>query len=1212
MKALRIVGFLLCGIVVLVAILVGVALMPSVQTWAVRKAVADQPGLKLEVGRVAAGLSSADIADLHVVKDGMVITAKSVTARYSAWDYLSGGRINVDVANVQDLLVDLSKLPPAKGVASPATGTQTTNPPPPTRAPRQAAIATSPVAPFTGVLQQASLPFEVRVASFAAKGRALLPANQTVVFDLKGAGIETGQRGKLEWTIDFADATPNAPLRALRSTGAAHVHIARDNRIDIVEVDTVASAMGPNLPPDRIQVVAKLEQPAANGNETYGANVALLRGSTSETLLKLNAQFLASTREIAGAWDIAIRSEQLAALLAGLGLPEVAAQGGGKFTLKPETTAVASTGDLEVRVTKLEKIAPALAAIGGVTVNVSFDGGLASEVAQLNKLTLQATAADGLKIADIATAQKIGYELKTQRVTFADAKSELARIKVEALPLAWAQSFAQPMIIDSGTLSLALAVEGEPDGSRVRVRAVEPLAIREVTVRQGDKKLADRVTLTVRPSVDYSAARVIGEFADLSVTMPAGDSVTGKVSANVTNLSSKTPIVAFNTQINAKLVSLVKTYAQLPFDTGALSVVSTMDGRLEGDILQLAKATTAVTRDGGALLASFETQQPLRVDLKQTTITPTNPQATTARIRLGEVPLAWAEGYVKGGKFAGSFNGAVLDISLRSVDDVSLASAEPFVLRGVTATLDGKPQITGLDITAHLSANKKGDALTYDLRSLEVKQGATLLTGLSITGTANLGAKLAAAAKGKLEADVPALTKQPALASFATLSSGKVAVDFDGTYADAGPISAKAAVAIKNLVAKADNRALGDLDLKVDAVYNADGSGKLVAPLTLTSASRKSDIAINAAFGNSADGKTKILTGKVSSDNLIIDDFMPLAGAAPASQPAKPAPTTPAPRPTTPSPEPPVASKPGTPPAPTGPFWKGYNGKLELDFKRILYGKDYPITELKGLATVTDSKLSLDGISGKLKGDPFKIVGGVSYAASQPKPYVLGLTANLHELDIGGILLSVNPNEKPGVETRASLAVSLNGTGATVADLRNTYGTFSVTGTQGVLRMLAQKGKVATATNVLSTGLAILGAAKGSSTTVAIGEFISIFNELPFDSVKFNLERGADLKFRLTTMEVLSPTIHLKGSGALETTDPEKIANAPWNVVFQMGTKGSLQHLMGRAGLLGQAIDEKGYNVMSRQFKLGGTPAKTDSSDLWKILGEAALGMLAR
>lgn len=1205
MKALRIIGFVIGGLILVVAILVGVALMPSVQTWAVRKAVADQPGLKLEIGRVAAGLSTADITDLYVVKDGMVITAKSVTARYSAWDYLSGGRINVDTANVQDLVVDLSKMPPAPTAGAPgAAPGKTPNPPPPTAAPKQVAKARGPAEPFTGILQEARLPFEVRVANLSAKGRAILPANQTVVFDLKGAGIETGQRGKIEWAIDFADATPNAPLRALRSTGAAHVHIARDHRIDVVEVDTVASAMGPNLPSDRLQVLAKLEQPAANGNESYNATVALLRGSTSETLLKLNAQFLAASREIAGGWDIAIRSEQLAALLAGLGLPEVAAHGAGKFTLKPETSAVASTGDLELRATKLEKIAPALATIGGVTVNISFDGGLANDVAQLNKLTLQATSADSHKIADIATVQKIGYELQTQRVTFADAKSELARIKVEALPLAWAQSFAQPMIIDSGTLSLALAVEAEPDGSRVRVRAIEPLALRDVTVRQGDQKLAERVTLTVNPRIDYSATRVVGELADLSLTMAAGDSVTGKVSADVTNLSS-TPVVAFNTQINAKLVSLVKTYAQLPFDIGPLSVVSTMEGRLEGDLLQLAKASTTVTRDSGGLLTSFETQQPLRVDLKTTTLTPEKPQATTARIRLGEVPLAWAEGYVKGGKFAGSFSGAVLDISLRSLDDVSLASAEPLVLRGVTATLDGKPQIAGLDITASLTANKKGDAITYDLRSLEVKQGATLLTGLSVSGTANIGAKLAAAAKGKLEADVPALTQQPALASFATLSSGKVAVDFDGAYAEAGPISAKAAVAIKNLVAKADNRSLGDLDLKVDAIYKADGSGTITAPITLKNAARQSDLTINGAFGKSTDGKTFVLTGKVASNNLVVDDFQPLAGLAPATEPARPAPSTPAPRPTTPAPKP-------TGPD-TEPFWAGVNGKVEVDLKRVLYGKDYTISAIRGTAVITNTRLSLDGLEGRFKENPFKVAGGLTFAANQAKPYSLLGSVDIQNFNVGEFLRAGAPNEKPALETTVSVIAKLNGTGANVLDVgKNAFGRFEVTGSRGMMRILARKGSAGTVVNVLS-GLAVLGGAlKGSEGTVAVGEIARLLSEVPFDSLKLQVERGADLKFKLTSMEVLSPILRLTGSGVVDSKSTENLDNAPMNVVLQLGARNELAVLLDRVKLLGQQKDEKGYNLMTRQFTIEGTTSKPDSSSLWKILAEAAAGALLR
>src|SRR5258708_22906161 len=96
------------------------ALMPSVQTWAVRKAVAGQPGLSIEVGRVAAGFSAASLTDVRVVKDGAIITAKEFSAKYSAWDYLLHHRINVGDVSSQDLVLDLRQATPA---ASGSAGT---------------------------------------------------------------------------------------------------------------------------------------------------------------------------------------------------------------------------------------------------------------------------------------------------------------------------------------------------------------------------------------------------------------------------------------------------------------------------------------------------------------------------------------------------------------------------------------------------------------------------------------------------------------------------------------------------------------------------------------------------------------------------------------------------------------------------------------------------------------------------------------------------------------------------------------------------------------------------------------------------------------------------------------------------------------------------------------------------------------------------------
>ena len=60
----------------------------------------------------------------------------------------------------------------------------------------------------------------------------------------------------------------------------------------------------------------------------------------------------------------------------------------------------------------------------------------------------------------------------------------------------------------------------------------------------------------------------------------------------------------------------------------------------------------------------------------------------------------------------------------------------------------------------------------------------------------------------------------------------------------------------------------------------------------------------------------------------------------------------------------------------------------------MLYGKDYVISGIHGGATITDSKLSLDGLDGKFKETPFKAAAGVTFAGQQPKPYSLIGSAN--------------------------------------------------------------------------------------------------------------------------------------------------------------------------------------------------------------------------
>ncbi len=1184
MKALKILAIVAGVVVVLLTLVVVLAFTPSIQTWAARKALAGQPGMTGEIGRVAAGFSDADVRDVRIVKDGMVISVTGLTAKYSAWDYISNGRINVDQVSVRELVVDMRNATAASTSSSPAqTGGGSAVPSTPaatgtkqTPAPSGPGASTASKAPFNGLLSQAQLPFDVRVAKLDISGRALLPDDQTATFELKGANIETGQRGKLEWRIDFADPKPAAALAGLRSTGTADVHVTGDRRIDLVEIDANATATGPKLPKDQLRLTAKAEQPKAGGDEDYEVNVGFDRSGRLERILGSKAHYQSAQREFAGDWQVNVRTEQLAAILAGLGLPEVAANGAGKFTFKVDTGAASASGNLEGDVSALEKISPELKQIGAVRFTTSFDGGLADGTAKLEKFQLVTTMRDGVKLAEISLAQRVGFNLETKRVAIANTQSELARIAIQALPLAWAQPFVKAVTIDRGDLSMVLAIEAEADGSRIRVRSVESLALRNVTVRSGDKKLVDQVTLTAKPQVDYSATHIVAGLVDLSVSMPSGDALTGQLNADVTELAT-TPRIAFTTQLQAKVVAALKPY--LPLDPGPLAVSIVTEGRIQGDVLQLAKANATVNRDNGALLTAFELQQPLTANLAKASATVPQPAATAARVRLGEVPLAWAEAFVANAKFAGVVSGATLEISFRSPEDVTVVTAEPLILRGVGATMEGKAMVQALDLHAELTATKRGDAITFELRKMELTQGKSSLLGLTASGEAQLKAKLILVAKGNLDADVAALMKQPAAAQFATLTRGRLTTAFEANVGET--IQAKATVAARNLVARQNNQALGDLEMTISANVKADGSGTVTMPLTLARANRKSDLAIDATFGQSADKKSFLFTGKVASNQLFVDDFQPLAALAPAGEkPKTPAPTT-------------------KPTRDAQPFWAGAQGKVQMDLIRVVSGPTYVVSPLRGSAIITPSQITLEGLEGRFNENPFKSNATITFNAQQPKPYTLVGSADVTNFDVGAILRTSNPKEKPAMETKLNVTARLNGNGATIGDLAtNIYGKFDLTGSQGVLRALGRRTEAA---SIGSTVLGLAGALTGSNQTSAIAEVTAAFAELKFDTFKMQVERGADLAFKLTNIEFISPIMRTSGSGSIANRPNVPVENQPMDIKLQFGAKGQLAQLLAKAGALGNQQDEKGYQLLQRTFAVGGTPANPNSKALWDL-----------
>ena len=1193
MKASKIIWLVSGGIVLLVVLLVGIAFVPAVQTWAVRKAAAGQPGLKIEVGRVAVGLSTAEIRDLRLSRNGLIVTARRIFAGYSAWDYLRHKRVNVERIEVQGLGIDTRQMP---ATASTATVPQPAKP---------AAAPASKQPPFPGFLHMAQLPVDVRLADLAIDGRAVLPGDRTVDYTLQGGGIETGRRGQIAWKIDYSDSTKGAVVPALHASGSIGLHIAPDLRIDLIELENTAVAEGAKLPAEGLEIGLKAEQAAREAKEIYTAGASLVRGGKSERILNSRVEYLADANRLDGTWDLAVHSEQIAALLAGLGLPEISADGSGRFSFQPGAAGAVASGELNVCVAGLEKLVPRFPDIGPLQLHTAYDGAFAGNVARLNQLELELGTTAGRKLLQIGMAQPVSFDVATRRFAFAKPGAELAHVTLKDFPLAWAQPAVKPLTIESGGLSAAFSIMAEADGSQVHLTTVQPVTFAGVTLSDGERKLVDQLSLTLSPAVDYSAAKVTVNVPDLNLALPAGDAAAGSFRAEVTNLAA-TPVINFSAQLQERLTSVIRPF--LPFDPGPIMIESAIEGRLQGQTLQLARFASTVKLRYGTLLASIETLQPLKVDFATVRIAAANPAAVAARIRLGELPLALAEPMVPKSDFSGTLSGATFEINLPADDQIAVQTAGPVSLRGISVAIGGKPLVKDLDLDIDLSAAKRGGTMSADVRRIELRQGTAVLIKLTGSGEATRGAALNASGKGRLDADLAALMRQPALSMAAVLSRGNLAADFKVVSGD--PLKVKAGVVLRNLIARQGDQPLGDFDCQVDASLKADCSaGTVKIPLALSVGGRRSDLTFDGSFSRNASALS--FTGKLGSAQIVVDDFQALAALAPQS-PAAIAPAEPKPaggNQETPKPaagQGTAAPEAAAPARDTEPFWKGIKGRFDADLKLVKYGRDYTVRDIRCAAAIDETRLALNNLEGKFKDNAFRITAGITFTAADPRPYTMTGSVSIPGFDVGGFLRAANPKEAPAIETKVTIDAKLNGRGATVPDLaQNAYGQFDVSGTKGVLRALSNKGR--NAAGLASAGLGLLGAARGSDTSSALGELTGYLNEMPFDHLAMRVNRGADLNLILTSLEFISPGTRLTGHGTIQHQNGVSIVNQPLHVEVQLAAKDHMALLLGKLNLLGQQRDDKGYTLMNSPFAVGGTIAKTDNSQLWRIVGKAAL-----
>lgn len=516
MKVVRVLLFSAAVVLALLAVAVAVAFTSGFQTWAARKALASQPGLTASVGRVNAGLGDVRIEQFHLTQSGATLTLPSLDAELPVLS-AAGRKVQVKRLVAKGWTIDLTSPAAGEAVGSPGASR---NPLPaeagaasPAPAPAQAAAAV-----FQGVFSRLKLPVDLAVDSVELEGEIILPvaAGQPparVHVTLTGGQLGAGREGRFTFSATTVLA-PTAPVNALNASGTLVAAMDTPRTFSRLAAQIEAEARGPQFP-QGTKLSAALTAGHANAGESYTVVVE----AAGRKLLAVQADYPAGAARTAGGnplkgtWMLDLTDDDLAPFALGRPLPDFVAKGEGRFDTDAALTTVSASGHLALSADKLGTVRPELDSFGAVKAALDFD--LMHEGDTLHVASLALELAGARPVLIVRSLQPFAFNVRTSVPKADDPAKDLLSVDLQGVPLAWAQPFAQGLVLAGNDVRGSFAV-GLRNADTAALRPIIPLTLGNLSVTQADKTLIRAVDLSLRLSADYTAQGWQAELAEVT------------------------------------------------------------------------------------------------------------------------------------------------------------------------------------------------------------------------------------------------------------------------------------------------------------------------------------------------------------------------------------------------------------------------------------------------------------------------------------------------------------------------------------------------------------------------------------------------------------------------------------------------------------------------------------------------------------------------
>ncbi|MFH1497974.1 MAG: hypothetical protein ABII82_09135 [Verrucomicrobiota bacterium] len=466
----------------LAAIVFGLACLPSVQTWAARRALAGQADTRAELGELSVGWSGATITGLVIEQPGLKLT-------------LPSAEIDLPVLAAARGRVDISRLV-ARGWT-----VELTEPAAPAAKPSAKTTAPDPRALFDSL----RLPVALSLAQLDVQGRVRQPSGDATVA-LTGGGLDAGREGRFEIAATFVPADPGA-LSADKIDVAATVtaRLRDEHTLDRLALDLTATT---NIHTLRAKLDSRRD---TNGADTHALSVIV----GDHLLADVNLALAAGSGQATGTWKLDARDRDLAPFLPGRALPAFAALGEGRFSSDPQGLRPEVAGTLRVALSELQHVSPGLAAVGEVKLGTTFELALAGD--QIAVRTLKIEIAGDAPVLDIEALQPFTIQPATLAMQAKEPLADAARIALTGLPSAWLQPWlGGDLTLTGGTAKGEWRVTMEPDA--VRIRPVAALTMAGIHLDQAGEPLLRAVDLSLALAATRRGDAFTAELLDLSAS----------------------------------------------------------------------------------------------------------------------------------------------------------------------------------------------------------------------------------------------------------------------------------------------------------------------------------------------------------------------------------------------------------------------------------------------------------------------------------------------------------------------------------------------------------------------------------------------------------------------------------------------------------------------------------------------------------------------